>query len=553
MIAIIARESQKSAIEEFFQLFKTPWEYYDSSRKYDTVIITNEIANIPDAKLVMVFNSEMTSFDKQQNLRVSARSKNTVINQNGHVLPIYGHVSYFPVEGDRPSGDKIAESASLEIRQPARIIVRVGYDLFDEIDYLLSHGQMTIHAHIPTIEIHILLLRKWLLKFGIQFVEIPPVPEGYDFIVCLTHDVDFINIRDHKFDRSVVGFIVRALFPGNLRDSEAEIAWRRIFRNWKALLSIPFVYLGMARDIWFDIDRYCDIERDMKATYFFIPFKKKQGELDGGEAPSSRAASYDIYNYKPVINDLQKQGHEVGLHGIDAWTNPGKGILEQEVIRNITGELRVGVRMHWLFFNKETPVKLEEAGFHYDSSKGYNENVGYWAGTSQVFKLPGTSGLLELPLTLMDTALFYGGRMGLTESSALDLCKGLIDNARTYGGAMTINWHTRSLSPERNWDDFYKKILDLLKAENVWFATASEAVKWFEGRRQIRFEEVRFESDKVFVKLQAKDGKALPLFQLRVHNPGSRSELNNGNVESAQSWVDTPWSGEHEMKLSIEN
>ena len=31
---------------------------------------------------------------------------------------------------------------------------------------------------------------------------------------------------------------------------------------------------------------------------------------------------------------------------------------------------------------------LEEAGFLYDSTMGYNDAIGYWAGTSQIYKHP---------------------------------------------------------------------------------------------------------------------------------------------------------------------
>ena len=34
-------------------------------------------------------------------------------------------------------------------------------------------------------------------------------------------------------------------------------------------------------------------------------------------------------------------------------------------------------------------MTLEKAGFSYDSTVGYNETIGYRAGTAQVFKHPG--------------------------------------------------------------------------------------------------------------------------------------------------------------------
>ena len=45
---------------------------------------------------------------------------------------------------------------------------------------------------------------------------------------------------------------------------------------------------------------------------------------------------------------------------------------------------------------------------------GYNETVGYRAGTTQAYKPLEASRLLELPLHVMDTALFYPAYLGLS-------------------------------------------------------------------------------------------------------------------------------------------
>src|SRR5581483_11263519 len=80
---------------------------------------------------------------------------------------------------------------------------------------------------------------------------------------------------------------------------------------------------------------------------------------------------------------------------------------ELDKIRAITGVQEIGVRMHWLYFNESSPALLESAGASYDSSIGFNETVGYRAGTSQAYKPLNAAKLLELPVEVMDTALFY--------------------------------------------------------------------------------------------------------------------------------------------------
>ena len=63
-----------------------------------------------------------------------------------------------------------------------------------------------------------------------------------------------------------------------------------------------------------------------------------------------------------------------------------RGREELAEICRITGAADIGVRMHWLYAGEKSPAILEQAGFAYDSTSGYNETVGYRAGTTQVFK-----------------------------------------------------------------------------------------------------------------------------------------------------------------------
>src|SRR5207247_5194881 len=139
--------------------------------------------------------------------------------------------------------------------------------------------------------------------------------------------------------------------------------------------------------------------------------------------------------------------------------------------------------MHWLYADEHSPATLEKAGFAYDSTSGYNGTVGYRAGTTQVFKPLDAIRLLELPLHVMDTALFYPAHLHCSPAEARQRLRGIIENALRFGGAVTVNWHDRSLAPERLWGGCYVELLDDLKRAGAWFATASQAVAWFVKRR----------------------------------------------------------------------
>ena len=519
MIGVLSREHQKAAVEEFFELFKTPWERCQEDKTYDVVITTIPDASTPPTKLVIVFGSEATSFDSSNGVKIISRDKKIDIDWEGAKIPIYGELATFK-EPSKPflSNDR-GNTAGLVIQCPDSRILRIGYDLFDEIDHLLRCGQPAGKARVPTLELHIAMLRQWILGSGIPLIEIPPSPYGYDFTTCLTHDIDFMGIRDHKLDHTMLGFSYRSLIPKYLKGLDRKTSLARYLKNLKALLSLPLVYMGILPDFWFPLEGYREMEKGLKSTFFFIPFKDRPGMPLGGEPAKFRAARYDIGRFKEQIRSLTRQGCEVGLHGIDAWHDAAKGREELEVIRGITEKQKIGIRMHWLYSSDETPKKLEEAGVYYDSTLGYNEDIGFRSGTAQVFRLPGTSSVFELPLHVQDTAMLLTGRMGVSEPQAIALCGRLIEEVRTYGGVITINWHDRSLAPERNWDGIYRVLLGMLRAEKTWFATAGEAVAWFEKRRAIRFELAESADGVPKIRMpETEPGKGPPL-TLRVYRP----------------------------------
>ena len=554
MIGTIAKNHQKQAVEEFFELFKVPWEFYQAGKTYEVIIATDSesAAEIP-AKLKIIYGPETKSYVTKEKMQTISHLGPSLLYYDKYEFPVYGSFASFANGGVTciTSKDRNLQVGFLEDKDGQRT-VRVGYDLFDEIDSLLLRGQNREYAHIPVVDIHISILREWISGAGIGFVEIPPVPYGYHFITCLTHDVDFINIRDHGFDRSIAGFIKRAIIPRSFRDTQGRIAWSRILRNWKAVLMLPGVYLGWFKDTWFDIDRYLELERGLGSTFFFIPFNNRPGKTIVGHAPKIRAAKYDIAQYRDLIDTLTAAGVEIELHGIDAWLDAGKGLEEQDAIRQMTGKQCVGVRMHWLYFSDQSPQSLEKAGFYFDSTLGFNETIGFRSGTTQVHGLSDKHNLYELPLNIMDTTLFYPTRMDLSEVEAAEHCMYLVRQIRQHGGVLTINWHSRSLSPERNWDEFYRDLLDKLKKERTLFFTAAEAVQWFARRRSIRFENIEIKENTMHIRLKsdAYDGNAY--YILRCYPPKKKNEVVSDEARLLKQFIDIEFNGQHEVVIKYE-
>jgi hypothetical protein len=411
------------------------------------------------------------------------------------------------------------------------VCVRIGYDLFSEIRFLLTRGQPSAQAAIPTLDRHIALLRQVILDAGLPLVEVPPVPAGYRFIACLTHDLDHPSIRLHKLDGTVLGFLYRAVVQSVVNFFRGRTSFSTVWRNWKAALTLPLVHLGLAPDFWAHFDRYLAIEHGLGSTFFAIPFGHRPGRTPTADAPGRRAAAYGAADIAPQLRALSASGAEVGLHGIDAWLDSARGAEERAQISKAADTSSSGVRMHWLFFDDRSAERLDDAGFTYDSTFGYNDTVGFRAGTSQVFRPLTAQRLLELPLIVMDTALFYPTHLGLTDETAKQTVWPLLDELERHGGALTVNWHDRSLAPERLWDSFYLDLLQHLKQNRVWCPTASKAVAWFQARRMARFEQVEWTGDALRLKVTAISKGDVPGLTVRIHRPSATRTRHRHDME----------------------
>ncbi len=521
VIGVVPRELETQAIEEFFQLFKTPWELYRAGEPYDVVLASGEVPEGATAQLILAYGSSLRRIDQETGAVQVARLQKAKLDWRGNQIPLYGQLLTFESTG-RPviCTTTASEVAAMEVAESDPRIIRLGYDLFSEIAFLLTEGQPVANALVPTLDLHIMLLRDLMLDSGVSVIEIPPVPAGHDFAVCLTHDIDFVGIRQHKFDHTMWGFLYRSTLGAARNFVRGKVSFRRLIECWKAAVTLPFVYLGWARDFWMPFEWYLKVEKNLAPTYFLIPFKRRQGDKVTVSHAERRGCAYDITDIPDWVARLQVEGCEIGVHGIDSWHSVEKGREERNRVANVAGESEMGMRSHWLLHDENTYRVLERAGYSYDSTCGYNETPGYRSGTTQVFRPPGTRKLLELPMHIQDGALFYPRRLGLSETEAGQQCQVFIESAQKHGGVLTVLWHDRSHGPERYWGDFYLELVQMLKARKAWFATALQVVTWFRKRREVTFQSVRGADAMRLLHPGATQRTVVPPFRVRIHTAG---------------------------------
>ena len=314
MIGVMADCAEQEVVREFFELFKTPWEFYQSDRQYDVLLCTDGSQFAATAKLALVYFGRKADQDDRHRIPVqNQRTKPCILTCRGNRLPLYGETTAFgDVENCFLKDEDSKEAVAFLQESEDGSIARIGYDLFREVRALLTVGQPVTNAAIPALELHIALLRDLITGAGIPLVEIPAVPDGFQFIACLTHDVDHPSIRAHKWDHTVFGFLYRALVGSFLKLIRGQLPIQNLFTNWAAALKLPLVSLALAKDFWSEFDeRYLELEGDLPSTFFVIPRKEHPGRRADGPAPSFRASHYAARDIVDTLEKLIGRGREL--------------------------------------------------------------------------------------------------------------------------------------------------------------------------------------------------------------------------------------------------
>jgi hypothetical protein len=517
MIGVVAEGSRWWVVEEFFELFKIPWEPAIANRKYAAVISAGQPIDHLDAQSFILFGSSACSEDRLAGVGIEEFAGPNVVSWGDTVFPVFGKLALVQGSG----GVLRHQNGAVDCQYQAggRSIHRVGYDLFLEVERLLTEGQPESWASAPTLDWHIALVRALLRAAGTKYIEIPPKPVGAAFICCLTHDIDFCGITRHRFDRTLAGFVARASVFTISDFVRGRRTLGEVVQNFAALLSLPLVFLNLLPDFWNPFRDYARADGDRGSTFFVVPFKNTPGVDPDGVQHPSRGVGYQISEISELLHTASASGAELAVHGIDGWRDVDAGRAELAALRSVTAQEGAGVRMHWLYFDPGSTARLDQAGFTYDSTFGYNGTVGYRAGTSQVFRPPQVERLLELPLLIMDSALLFPGRMGLSAAEAVRRCERLVAHARQWGGTLVVNWHDRSLAPERLWTRSYQQLLaEIEEGGDTWFATARDAVGWFRWRRAIQITE---DEPGTFTVSVPRSSNGLPAARIAVHRSGS--------------------------------
>src|SRR6266571_4047294 len=157
MIGVIAEPADHNVVREFFELFKTPWEFYRGDGEYDVLLCARDARFDATAKLVLFYAGRRMHFDDQQKIQTNQQPRHAcVLSYQGTRIPIYGDTITFATQGNGLLTDESSQECAAYLDESGdRVQARIGYDLFIEVRTLLTVGQPPVNASMPALELHI--------------------------------------------------------------------------------------------------------------------------------------------------------------------------------------------------------------------------------------------------------------------------------------------------------------------------------------------------------------------------------------------------------------
>jgi hypothetical protein len=116
LIGILCKENEKGFAREFFELFKTPWEFYVEGKMYNVVLSTENRIPQVNTNLTIIYSHAEIQNELSCGINRKVKYHGDIVFNNYFEIPIYGDLCTF--EGEDQSLLKIkrnSESAGVRI------------------------------------------------------------------------------------------------------------------------------------------------------------------------------------------------------------------------------------------------------------------------------------------------------------------------------------------------------------------------------------------------------------------------------------------------------
>ena len=192
------------------------------------------------------------------------------------------------------------------------------------------------------------------------------------------------------------------------------------------------------------------------------------------------------WRLKKRLQNLSKQGYELGLHG-SIGTSSAVDKLKAEAFNAF---FCLNMRFHYLYWDPNQTVEVldnfEAKGqpVSYDSTLGFAEHFGF----RNSYCLPfypfnflacRAAHFLEIPLNVMDATLYHPNYLQLQPHEILPALQPVFAAIKKFGGVASILWHNENFDPAntRNGPQQFHEIMRHLQQQKVTFLTGREIWK----------------------------------------------------------------------------
>jgi hypothetical protein len=337
-----------------------------------------------------------------------------------------------------------------------------------------------------------LILGEMAFLRGHPFIQKWPVPGPQEFCMALSHDVDFLAPKTSEFIPSLFW----GLFSRNLARATARMILGALYvlsalltcnRDFLALIPASVHRILRSYEPYWRLEEIARSEEQLGARSSFF-FLSNLTLMDSNYSLRNRVVT-------EAIRELWESGFEICCHApfeIEYHKNTLQ--IQKKMLEDATHSNVEGVRAHFLrLAYPETFVEYASAGFRYDSSDIFSEEVGYRASTCFPFMLYDVEherlvSLLEIPPVIMDRTLRDRRHMNLSPELAQKLCTELLEEVASLHGALTIIWHNSGVSArpseDRAWWRVYWSLIREGSRRGAKFMTLGELFSYYSVRQK---------------------------------------------------------------------
>ena len=282
------------------------------------------------------------------------------------------------------------------------------------------------------------------------------------FTFFLTHDVDRIKY----FNFNSLLYSIKLLFRSDNEGKNKSSLIKEIFR-----IAFHLINIFDHKDPYWNFKELTQKEKELGicSTYFFLP--KDQKHVD---------SYYDIDNRKilDLIEFLQKEGNEIGLHGTVRSSKSLDSLkkIVSDFLR-VTRLTQTGIRQHRLMWQHPlTAINHDFTRISYDSTLGFADHEGFRNSYCHPFRLFDFENnrmlsYWEIPLNVMDSSLFYYRKLPVEE--AMESALTIIAEIKRFNGVFTLLWHNSYFNESEvpGITEFYYNLLGKIIAEKPEIST----------------------------------------------------------------------------------